>query len=34
VIDVFNGQEPPNVANRKVLSLDRWKHLGKANNHN
>ncbi len=34
VIDVFNGQEPPNVANRKVLSLDRWKHLSKANNQN
>lgn len=27
VIDVFNGNEPPNVANREVLSLDRWKHL-------
>jgi D-3-phosphoglycerate dehydrogenase len=30
VIAVFNGQEPPNVANRKVLSLDRWKHLSKS----
>jgi D-3-phosphoglycerate dehydrogenase len=27
VIDVFNGNEPPNVANRNVLSLDRWKQL-------
>jgi D-3-phosphoglycerate dehydrogenase len=34
VIDVFNGQEPPNVANRKVLNLDRWKHLSKANDQN
>jgi D-3-phosphoglycerate dehydrogenase len=34
VIAVFTGQEPPNVANRKVLSLDRWKHLGKAKNQN
>jgi D-3-phosphoglycerate dehydrogenase len=34
VIDVFNRKEPPNVANRKVLRLDRWKHLSKANNHN
>lgn len=31
VIDVFNGKEPPNVASRKVLSLDRWKHLARDN---
>jgi D-3-phosphoglycerate dehydrogenase len=27
VVDVFNGREPPNVANRQVLRTDRWKHL-------
>ena len=27
VITVFDGKEPPNVANREVLNLDRWKHL-------
>ena len=27
VIDVFNGSEPPNVANHKILETDRWKHL-------
>jgi D-3-phosphoglycerate dehydrogenase len=30
VIDVFNGKEPPNVANREVLKSDRWKHLSRA----
>jgi len=29
VLDVFNGKEPPNVANREVLTSDRWKHLKK-----
>lgn len=27
VIDVFEGREPPNVANPQVLSTSRWKHL-------
>jgi D-3-phosphoglycerate dehydrogenase len=27
VLDVFNGREPPNVANREVLANDRWKNL-------
>lgn len=27
VVDLFNGIEPRNVANREVLSTDRWKHL-------
>ncbi|UCF92223.1 MAG: hydroxyacid dehydrogenase [Desulfobacterales bacterium] len=27
VIDVFAGREPPNVANRQVLAVERWKHL-------
>lgn len=30
VIDVFNGREPPFVANREVLKTDRWKHLRSA----
>ncbi len=30
VLDVFNGKEPPNVANREVLTSDRWKHLSRA----
>lgn len=27
VLDVFNGKEPPNVANPEVLKTDRWIHL-------
>lgn len=27
VLDVFNGKEPPNVANREVLKADKWNHL-------
>lgn len=27
VVNVFNGIEPPNIANRQVLASDRWKHL-------
>ena len=27
VLDVFEGREPPNVANRQVLQSDRWKQL-------
>jgi D-3-phosphoglycerate dehydrogenase len=27
VIDVFNGREPPNVANRQILKTARWQHL-------
>jgi D-3-phosphoglycerate dehydrogenase len=27
VVDLFNGVEPPNIANRQVLASDRWKHL-------
>jgi D-3-phosphoglycerate dehydrogenase len=27
VVDLFNGIEPPNIANRQVLASDRWKHL-------
>ena len=27
VVDVFEGREPPNVANREVLSTPQWKHL-------
>lgn len=27
VVDLFNGIEPPNIANRQVLVSDRWKHL-------
>ncbi len=27
VIDIFNGLEPPNVANREVLGSQRWGHL-------
>ncbi len=27
VVDLFNGLEPPNVANREVLGSKRWKHL-------
>jgi D-3-phosphoglycerate dehydrogenase len=30
VLDVFNGKAPPNVANREVLTSDRWKHLSSA----
>jgi D-3-phosphoglycerate dehydrogenase len=30
VIDVFDGNQPPNVANIEVLSLDRWKYLSRA----
>lgn len=26
-VDLFNGKEPPNVANRQVLKSDRWRHL-------
>ena len=29
VLDVFNGKTPPNVANREVLGLNRWKHLSR-----
>lgn len=29
VLDVFNGKAPPNVANREVLTSDRWKHLSR-----
>ena len=28
VIDLFAGLEPKNVANRQVLALEKWKHLG------
>ena len=27
VVDLFNGKEPPNIANREVLDLEKWKHL-------
>ena len=27
VVDLSRGREPRNVANRQVLSADRWKHL-------
>ena len=27
VLSVFSGKTPPNVANREVLSMDKWKHL-------
>jgi D-3-phosphoglycerate dehydrogenase / 2-oxoglutarate reductase len=27
VLDVFNGKEPPNVANPETLKTDRWTHL-------
>jgi len=27
VLDVFNGKEPPNVANPEILETDRWNHL-------
>jgi hypothetical protein len=27
VVDLFNGIEPPNIANRQVLAFERWKHL-------
>lgn len=27
VLDVFNGQEPPNVANRDILKSSKWQHL-------
>lgn len=27
VVDLFNGIEPPNIANRQVLASERWKHL-------
>lgn len=30
VVDLFNGIEPPNIANRQVLACDRWKHLKSA----
>ncbi len=29
VLDVFAGQEPPNVANRQILESGRWKYLEK-----
>lgn len=32
VIDLFNGIEPPNIANRQVLASDRWKHLNPRKN--
>ena len=31
VLDVFNGKEPPNVANPEILGTDRWTHLAKRN---
>lgn len=27
VLDVFNGQEPPNMANRDILKSSKWQHL-------
>ena len=32
VVDLFNGIEPPNIANRQVLASDRWKHLNPREN--
>lgn len=32
VVDIFNGIEPPNIANRQVLASDRWKHLNPREN--
>ena len=27
VVDLFNGTEPRTIANPKVLTSDRWRHL-------